>query len=473
MRMLRPAVSDWPLPTRRRRFAFLAVAVIAAAALAFEAARVATAVTLGASADPVELKRALAMDPDNAEIEHRLGMTLFYTDSPRDRGDGLEHLRRATALNPREALYWADLAAACEASQEASCAGGAMTRALDASPMTPRLYWSAANLDLRAARQGDALGRFERLLRLDPAYAGAVFRVCLQMLGTGNVVEQGILAANRNPHVSMAFVNLASSLGDGDAAFAEWRHLYDRYAQGGDDAATGAASTLSLAEVEPYLDYLIDIRREQDAIAVWADLERLGVVAARDSSHSGSNAGSGFSAPADQLVFNGGFERAPLNAGFDWRYNPQPFVSATISDAPHSGARSLRVEFTGDRNREYEPIFEIVPVEPGSSNTLSAFVRSDSITSDTGPSLRVRDLACSSGSCLDFSTAGVTSTTPWHAVSVSFIAGPETSFVRLSIWRPPSRGYPAEITGVLWVDDVSIIQQPLEASVAGTTRLRY
>lgn len=460
------AVSEWPLTTRWRRLLLLAAVGAATILPTLEAARLAIALTLGASTDPTTLQHALELDPASAEIHHRLGMVLFYSDALAGRGAALDHLRRATELSPHEALYWSDLASACEASHVVPCVDGAVERALGASPMTPRLYWSAANYDLRAARQDEALGNFRRLLELDPTYAQAVFRVCLRMLGTPEIVERGILATNRNPHVSVAFVNLVSSLGEDDSAYAEWRHLESAdYADRAEEAGALADSVpLSLAEVEPYLDRLIDAGRETEAVAVWSDLERLGVVRAPEPASSEDTASPAVAAREPQLVFNAGFESNPLNMGFDWRFNPEPFVSVALSNEAHSGAHSLRIEFTGDRNQEYEPIFEIVPVEPGRSYALSVFVRSQSITSDTGPRLRVRDLQCASAPCLDTSSADVASTTPWHATSLDFTAGPQTRFVRLSIWRPRSRGYPAEISGVLWVDDVSIVERPLEAS---------
>jgi len=224
------------------------------------------------------------------------------------------------------------------------------------------------------------------------------------------------------------------------------------------------SAPLSLADVNPYLDHLIQSGRQREAVTVWSDLERFGVVAMPDHAPREDTGSPAHTAAESQLVFNGGFERNPLNAGFDWRYNPEPFVSVSRSNVAHGGADSLRIEFTGDRNQDYEPVFEIVPVEPGGSYALSAFVRSQSITSDTGPRLRVRDVECSSAPCLDVSSADVTSTTPWHATTLDFSAGSRTRFVQLSIWRPRSRGYPAEISGAFWVDDVSIVAQPLEAS---------
>lgn len=431
------------------------------------AVRLAIALTLGASTDPAILQHALVLDPANAAIEHRLGMAIFYSESSTDREAALEHLRRAAGLAPRGALYWSDLASACESMHDAACADEAVGRSLKASPMTPRLYWSAANYDLRAGRRSEALGTFRHLLKLDPGYADATFRVCLQMLGSSEVIEQGILATDRNPHVSMAFVNLASAMGDDDSAFAEWQRLVSAdYANHAEEAgpATNGAAPLRLAQVEPYLDRLIDSGRESESVEVWSDLERLGVVRTPGESTGEGARSSRGSARESELVFNGGFEEKPLNGGFDWRYKPEPFVSVSRSSTTHSGEYSLRIEFTGDRNQEYEPAFEVVPVQPDRSYMLSAFVRSESMRSDTGPRLRVREFECGSAPCLDAASADVTSTTPWHATTLDFTTGPRTHFVRLSIWRPRSRGYPAEISGVVWLDDVSIIARPTEAA---------
>ena len=96
-----------------------------------------------------------------------------------------------------------------------------------------------------------------------------------------------------------------------------------------------------------------------------------------------------------QLVFNGGFEQEPLNAGFDWRFAQQPYLTLDFFDATaHTGARSFRADFTVPQNSEYEPVYQLVPVVPGQTYELSAYVKSEAITSDSGPRLRVLDPKC-------------------------------------------------------------------------------
>ena len=55
----------------------------------------------------------------------------------------------------------------------------------------------------------------------------------------------------------------------------------------------------------------------------------------------------------------------PLNAGFDWRWSGMTYLAVDFS-APgaYHGAHCLRVDFTVNRNNEYEPVYQIVPVLP-------------------------------------------------------------------------------------------------------------
>ena len=95
-----------------------------------------------------------------------------------------------------------------------------------------------------------------------------------------------------------------------------------------------------------------------------------------------------------------------------------------------------------------------MPVLPNHSYRVEAYVRSEDITSDTGPSLRVRDPQ--QPSFRDAVSDTTVGTTPWHPMRVYFSAGPNTHAVRLSVWRPLGRVFPTEITGSFWLDRVSV-----------------
>jgi len=417
--------------SRRRAALFLMVVGLPLVALAVETLRVAIADTLGESGDVTTLRRALALDPRNPDLYHKLGLINAY-GSPPDFAQGLRDLRRATELNPRVALYWLDLGAARESAGDGAGADVAFARALDLGPMTPRVRWVVANHDLRAGRTDAALRHLRELLALSPEYAWPSFRLSLQLLNDPQQVFEKLLPS-ANPAQKLAYVNFLSANGAADAAYAVWLQTIAH------------APSVNWALAEPYLARLLDQGRTREALSVWQAVEKGGgLLPARDD--------------AENLVFNGGFEQAPLNVGFDWCYRGAPGVAVDFSDpSARQGRRCLRLDFTVSSNQEYEPVYQLVPVRPNQEYVLTASARSENITSASGPRLRVLDTHCPQ--CLDVATDSTVGTTPWHVLSIQFLTGAETRVVRLAVWRPLSRSFPAEITGQFWLDAVSLQPQ--------------
>jgi len=110
--------------------------------------------------------------------------------------------------------------------------------------------------------------------------------------------------------------------------------------------------------------------------------------------------------------------------------------------------------FTVPSNAEYEPVFQDVAVEPFKSYVLEALVRSEGITSDSGPRLRVVDLV--RPEALNVSTPQTVGTTSWHAIEVKFSTGADTRFIQVFIWRPRGLAFPSQISGTFWLDEVSL-----------------
>jgi hypothetical protein len=175
---------------------------------------------------------------------------------------------------------------------------------------------------------------------------------------------------------------------------------------------------------------------------VWRDLENLGAVQAPGRS-------------PENILFNGSFERDPLHSGFDWRTTPEEYIALDFADRNCSNSkRCLRVDFPVANNAEYEPIYEIVPVEPNRRYELTANARSSEISSDSGPRLRVVDPQCPT--CVSAESPASIGTTPWHKIAVNFSTGPKTQQVHVSLWRPRGRSFPMEIQGTFWLASVSL-----------------
>jgi tetratricopeptide (TPR) repeat protein len=368
----------------------------------------------------------LAWEADDPRLQDRLGQA--YKDS--DPTESLHHLRRATQLSPDSRLYWQDLELACESMGDVQCVDQAGERLVRLCPMVPFYYWLAAQSSLRTNQLDVALAQFRRLLELDPTYAADTWP-SLETAQKPETIFQKVLADNRDAQLKVGYVDFLSNQGDNDIAYRIWRLV------------VADAPSFPFSSAAPYLERLIGLGRIEEGVNVWQDLERLGIVKRPPADEKGN------------LVFNGDFEQSPLNAGFDWRVVPTTYLAVDFSaSGAYHGAHCLRVDFTVSRNDVYEPVYQIVPVLPHHAYMLEAFVRSQDITSDTGPCLRVSDTQPAGfPDAISETTVG---TTPWHPVRLSFSTGPHTRAVRLSFWRPRSRVFPTEISGTAWLDAVSL-----------------
>ena len=378
------------------------------------------------SEPPVGARWLLALNPNDPQSQFQLGRVYEKSNPTRS----LEYMRRATELSPYSRFYWWRLSNACASAGNNDCAERARQRLLQLCPMVPLYHWYDAQRDLRMGREDDAMAQFRHLLELDPSYAISTWD-SLRAVQSPDVLYQKMFTDRRDPELEISYVNFLSGRGEDDAAFSAWKQT----------AANSGSFTLST--VRPYLERLIWDGRMDEAAQVWKDLQRQEVVR-RPVSDDREN-----------LVFNGGFEAFPLNNGFDWRWGRLTYTAIDFS-APdaYRGAHCLRLDFTVSRNQEYEPVYQVVPVSPNHRYRLEAYVRSEDITSDTGPVLRASDTG--GAGFADAVSETTVGTTPWHPVRVDFATGPKTQAVRLSVWRPRGRTFPTEISGTFWLDEVSL-----------------
>jgi tetratricopeptide (TPR) repeat protein len=442
-----------PLRTRRRQASFLAAALLPSLTLAAASLRSAFSETLASSTAVETLSRAAELDPRNPDIQHALGLGLFYAPESPDAQGGLAALQQATRLDPLAAGYWLDLAAACESAGNVACADQGFARAVQLEPLTPRVRWLAANHLLRRGNDESALDDFHGLLIMDRGYSRNVFHLALGTLGDPDAAWTRVVRGTGAP-VEVAYVDFLTSDRRFDAADRAWNAAMLEARAG----TFGKTREVTLADAEPYLDALIARGESNQTLVAWRDLQALGAVPAESQNTA-------------NLVTNGGFRHSPLNAGLDWRLDPGPYTVLSFPQIDedqtsyHAATHALRLDFNAARNETSEPVCQFVPVVPGRSYALSADVRSEAITSDSGPRLRVLDPACVS--CLDVSTDGTAGTTGWHKLVLDFTAPPATHFVRLSIFRRRSRSFPSEITGTFWLTAVSLT--PTATPAAGAS----
>lgn len=394
-----------------------------------QAVRLWAAEALRSTSTVANLRRALAIDPMDPQINRLLGAHLCYMEDP-EMAEGLMYLRRATELSPYGSNYWYTLASACDLANDTACADQAFGRAVYYSPVVPRFQWGAANHYLSTDRTNIALTYFHRLLQLDPAYAWPTFRLCLRATGDPERVFHKVLLPGTDTNLKLAFVSFLSGEGNNlDAAHQVWSQILS------------AHPSFPITAAEPYLDRLVSLGRGQEARSVWRDLEDSGVIPAPNE--------------RDNLIYNGDFENGTVNSVMDWRYGPVPFLSVSfIEPGAYHGNRCMRMDFTVGRNADYVGPSQFVPVDPGQEYLLQAYVRTQDITSDSGPRMQVVDPMCSA--CLNVLSDTTVGTTTWHPITLKFLTEPNTHLILFTVFRPRSRSFPNEITGSFWMDSISL-----------------
>lgn len=425
------SVVELPLKSPLAMLSFFAVFAILTSIWIVTAVRIAVAERLGESVNLSEAQRAVSLDPSNSALHYNLGRLLLLDVGSGDLERGKRELQEALRLSPHSVVYWSGLGKACYAAGDQRCADSYLTRAAEMAPNRPQLRWDTAVNAVVAGNPTDAVQQLREFLRLQPNGFPEAFQLLMRGFNDPDMIWNNLLTGPQNASAQLQYLEFLSLHDRFDDAQKYWSKL----------KATG--ERIPLPDAVPYIDRLLSSRRYTDAAEVW----RYAV--------SGSAVGKSIRGDDGNLAFNGGFERESMNAGFDWRDKPQPYVIVDSSDSPaHSGLRALRVDFTVPANDNYEPLYELVPVIPGQSYQLRGYVRSEGITSDSGPRLRITDPQCPA--CLDVATEGAVGTSNWHELGLRFTPGEQTRVVQLSIWRPRSRVFPMEISGRAWFDDISI-----------------
>jgi tetratricopeptide (TPR) repeat protein len=431
-------IFEWSLRPKWRVALFLIPIIAGSSWLSYEAIRVARVAYEVDSHSIPDIEKALRLDPDNPDLFHRLGLVGSFEPTDINLSEAEKNLRKAVDLNPRRWDFWSDLGTTCDFVGDTACSDEAFERARVLNPMTPALQWALGNHYLLTNRPEKAFPYFRRLLDLDPSYLEPTFRLCLRATRDPQAIYTEVVPDGKDASARFAFLMFLSSIADYESAMRIWGQMI-----------SGPDHSPNLSMVKPFLDFLIDHNQIQDAGAVWNDLQHAGVIP--PDPHS----------PSANLLYDGSFEGPLLNTGFDWRTDDSPELVFDFSDpSAYKGARCLRIDFAVGRNGDYDLVNQVVRIKPNTRYQVTAYVRSDNLTSDSGPRLRVVEMGC--GDCAARTSDATVGTTRWHPIEVAFMTQPQTQAVRVSFWRPPDQMGHRDITGRVWLDDVTL--RPVEAS---------
>jgi tetratricopeptide (TPR) repeat protein len=412
-----------PLQTPARKTAFLATSLLLGTLCIALAAAEFLAAHFSEKPDLTSLQRAVWLQPGNADYRYRVGRYfMLVVGSPQQ---AIESFRAAVSLDPHQARYWFDLAAAYQLLENSDAQQDALEHAIIADPKTPDVAWEAANLYLVRGQTDKALAEFRVVLDSDLSLSYPALQLCLRIDPELTTILQSILPAN--PQIYFNLLDLLMKKNDPAATIRVWNQLVQLH------------QPLNRGRVFDYMRYLILNREVDQARLVWQQAGTLSRLSAYQPS-------------SENLVVNGDFSLDILNGGFDWLYQKSADVSVALDPTQtHSGHRSLSIIFDGQGISD-AGVRQLIPVEPGQTYEFSANFKAESMEGAGGPQFTLQDLY--SGTTY-FASEDLKDADFWKPVSGTFTTGSDTRMLLLRVQRVPV-GSP--IRGKLWIDGVKLVE---------------
>jgi hypothetical protein len=201
-----------------------------------------------------------------------------------------------------------------------------------------------------------------------------------------------------------------------------------------------AAGGLSEDDRRGLLKDLFTARRFLEAHEVWS---------------SGRNGDTGGIA----AFINGGFESEIKldDPGFGWQVRTAEAVSISSDlQNPHSGARSIRVDWSGKSDPSDQVIFQLLLVEPGTRYRLSFAARTEELVTGGLPVVVVIDASDDKNSILIKSKTLPQGTNQWQTYISEFTTTETTKGVFIRVRRENCDTTPCPAFGHVWFDDFSL-----------------
>ncbi len=377
-------------------------------------------------------ERATQLEPGDARNWYLLGHYWQYNVEQPHVPRAIRAYQTSLSFDPRSADTWLDLGSALEFEDNIADARKSFLEAKRVYPLSAEVAWRYGNFLLRQGELENAFAEIRLAVAADPKHGGEAFSRCWHADPDLDLILDRVLPANRDVYLAVIF-DLASE-DRTEPALKVWSRLEALHPK------------LELRQVFPLMNLLIRGSRMEVAKRVWGEAVRFSELSTRPD-------------PTGSVIWDGGFETGAVGGGFAWEY-PASFNSVQIrldTREKHSGRQSLRLQFNGKRNLDFENACVIAPVQPSTSYRFSGWVRTRGLTIDEGLRFSLRSVDVANARV--FLTPEVHGSEPWTLVEASWTSEKESHGVQICIRRNASGRLENEIRGTAWVDDVALIPE--------------
>lgn len=417
------------LTNARHRNVLLAGCVLVAAVLISQAVELWLADHWINSQDVHAVERGAALLPSDGVGWDNLGHLRQWSLGDPDLPGAIADYRRALQDNPRSAHYWMDLASVDEASGDDSGAADAFVHAQAVYPDSAEVAFFYGNFLLRQQDDSRGFAQLRKAVRGDPSLLPLAISRAWRATGDANEITDKLLPPTMDSYLQA--MDYFAAIQQCDAALAVWSRL------------AASKTVVPLSRTFPLLDELIRENRGDDARHVWFQAA------------SGAKLRNG-RATSSSLMWNGDFAEDFAGGGLGWRWDPVTGAYLSFDAAPpQGGSRALRLDFNDGLNINLTGPYEYVPVAPGQSYRFHALMRTDQITTESGPRFSIADP--NHQGAVNVLTDNFIGTRPWTPVDADFTVGPQTQFVVVRLMRSQSQLFDNKLGGTVWIADLSLV----------------
>jgi tetratricopeptide (TPR) repeat protein len=375
-------------------------------------------------------QRATQLEPGNPRNWYLLGQYWQYNLEQPDTPRAIRTYRTSLSFDPRSANSWLDLGTAYESEGDLAKARESFLEAKRAYPLSAEVSWRYGNFLLRQGELDQAFAEIRRAVEADPKRAAEAFSRCWRADPNVEMILNRVLPPNRDVYLDV-IRDLAADR-KAEEALEVWSRLEALHPR------------LVLRDIFPLVDTLMQSSQLAAAWRVWEQAARFAELPPLlDSPGS--------------VVWDGSFESGVVGGGFAWGYLPE-FESVQTRLDPrekHSGNQSLRLQFDGKRNVDFENACVTAIVQPSMTYRFSAWVRTKALTSDQGVRFSLRSGEFAGRRALV--TRDVRGSEPWTQIEALWNAEKDEHAARICVSRSASAKFDNEIQGTAWVDDVALI----------------
>ena len=342
----------------------------------------------------------------------------------RDKAAAVANLQEALRRSVADPDRWVALGDAFFEAGRVQEAQYCFTRAVDLGPQNPPSFWRTAQFYARIQQPVRSQEYLGKMLALLPEYKELVFDTYIS--SGSDVIETFQHGIPPKSHLAQDYFRYLLAH---NAALADIRKAWDWLQRNSlnDDRLAG-----------DYVDWLSSRHEYGLAAETWNRS-----VTAYDRTYLNPN-----------LVFNGDFESPPFPSGLDWRFAETPGVTIKRdSTVAMSGSSSLKIEFDGKENINFNSIAHDVVVTPGRYH-FKAWIRTSELTTDQGIGFRLVD----SAGQVNLETKRLTGTHDWTSLDLDFTLSGAARLLRIAAIRQPSWKFDNRIAGKVWIDNVSLVR---------------